>query len=91
MTPRGQGSGRALVKTKLLLTSALDPVAEPLSPEILGSRLGASLLPPGRGSGLSFRLKLLTLLMGTADMAAVPEAAARVCTVTLRSFSFVRC
>lgn len=68
MTPRGQGSGRALVKTKLLLTSALDPVTEPLSPTASGTRLGASLLLPGRrGSGLC--LGLLTFLLRTLDMA----------------------
>lgn len=58
MTPRGQGSGRALAKTKPLLTPALDPVTEPMSPRAPGTRRVLPCSCPadtwGCGSGSDF-------------------------------------
>lgn len=70
MTPRGQGSGRALAKTKLLLTPALDPVTEPQSPRDQAGYIPAPARQRLRAVIQATTFPSLSLPYGTVDMSA---------------------
>lgn len=70
MTPRGQGSGRALAKTKLLLTPVLDPVTEPQSPRDQAGYIPAPAKQRLRAVIQATTFPSLSLPYGTVDMSA---------------------